>query len=232
MNPTEDAADRLGLPADIDVLTALADADDDTTFDIETAAAGARIGERLLRGHRALARGPATVTHIHARAAVVVMRVPGWTVQPLAASSADRAARAVPAAQKRVDRELGLEFIRSPAGAEQTRISVQSQGIRAASGDIVRVDVRRGEENTEILVVLYTDETGTVTGHVITRALTMAEDLEISIMPVAALGAGQTSAVTDAVRCSLTAGRNAWRRVAKALPGDHPVRAAIVAGLT
>ncbi|MGF0316868.1 hypothetical protein [Nocardia fluminea] len=39
-------------------------------------------------------------------------------------------------------------------------------------------------------------------------------------------------AVTDAVRCSLTAGRSAWRRVAKGLPAGDPVRAAIVAGLS
>ncbi len=221
-----DDANRLNLPVDIDVLLALAEADDDAESD-DAAAAGARIADRLLRGSRAAES--TNLTSLDARREV--MRVPGWTVQPLAASSEDDAA-AARAIQKRVDRDLGIEFIRSPAGAEQTRISVQSFGSRAMAGDIVRVAVSLGAERTELLVVLYTDEAGALTGQVVTRALTMSEDLEISLLPGAALGTAHTSAVTDAVRCSLTAGRNAWRRVAKGLPSGDPVRAAIVAGLT
>ncbi|MFF5034045.1 hypothetical protein [Nocardia salmonicida] len=216
MAPDHDA-DRLSLPVDIDVLIAFAEADS-PEVDAESAAAGARIAARLLRG------GSAAVGDLDA------MAVPGWTVQPLAASSeGETTTRAV---QKQLDRELGIEFTRSPAGAEQTRISVHSFGARAAAGDIVRVAVCLGAERTELLVVLYADTDGTLTGQVVTRALTMSEDLEISLLPGAALGSTHTSAVTDAVRCSLTAGRNAWRRVAKGLPAGDPVRAAIVAGLS
>ncbi|MFF2086033.1 hypothetical protein ACFVVM_19835 [Nocardia sp. NPDC058176] len=217
--------DRVHLPVDIDVLLALAD----TAVDAESAAAGARIAERLLRGGRSGTGDSATVTSLDARRAV--MRVPGWTVQPLAAAAEEDTA-ANRAVQKRIDRELGIEFVRSPAGAEQTRISVQSFGARAVAGDVVRVAVRLGDERTELLVVLYTDDRGALTGQVVTHALTMSEDLEISLLPGAALGSAHTAAVTDAVRCSLTAGRNAWRRVAKGLPTGDPVRAAIVAGLT
>ncbi|MFI1237445.1 hypothetical protein [Nocardia salmonicida] len=227
MAPDHDA-DRLSLPVDIDVLIAFAEADS-PDVDAESAAAGARIAARLLRGEAA---GSAAVGDLDARRAV--MAVPGWTVQPLAASS-EGETTATRAVQKQLDRELGIEFTRSPAGAEQTRISVHSFGARAAAGDIVRVAVSLGAERTErteLLVVLYADTDGTLTGQVVTRALTMSEDLEISLLPGAALGSTHTSAVTDAVRCSLTAGRNAWRRVAKGLPAGDPVRAAIVAGLS
>ncbi|MEV0767942.1 hypothetical protein [Nocardia salmonicida] len=221
MAPDHDA-DRLSLPVDIDVLIAFAEADS-PEVDAESAAAGARIAARLLRA------GSAAVGDLDARRAA--MAVPGWTVQPLAASS-EGETTATRAVQKQLDRELGIEFTRSPAGAEQTRISVHSFGARAAAGDIVRVAVSLGAERTELLVVLYADADGTLTGQVVTRALTMSEDLEISLLPGAALGSTHTSAVTDAVRCSLTAGRNAWRRVAKGLPAGDPVRAAIVAGLS
>lgn len=221
MAPDHDA-DRLSLPIDIDVLIAFAEADS-PEVDAESAAAGARIAARLLRG------GSAAVGDLDARRAA--MAVPGWTVQPLAASS-EGETTATRAVQKQLDQELGIEFTRSPAGAEQTRISVHSFGARAAAGDIVRVAVSLGAERTELLVVLYADTDGTLTGQVVTRALTMSEDLEISLLPGAALGSTHTSAVTDAVRCSLTAGRNAWRRVAKGLPAGDPVRAAIVAGLS
>ncbi|WP_063055544.1 hypothetical protein [Nocardia salmonicida] len=221
MAPDHDA-DRLSLPVDIDVLIAFAEADS-PEVDAESAAAGARIAARLLRGDSA------AVGDLDARRAA--MAVPGWTVQPLAASS-EGETTATRAVQKQLDRELGIEFTRSPAGAEQTRISVHSFGARAAAGDIVRVAVSLGAERTELLVVLYADADGTLTGQVVTRALTMSEDLEISLLPGAALGSTHTSAVTDAVRCSLTAGRNAWRRVAKGLPAGDPVRAAIVAGLS
>lgn len=221
MAPDHDA-DRLSLPVDIDVLIAFAEADS-PEVDAESAAAGARIAARLLRG------GSAAVGDLDARRAA--MAVPGWTVQPLAASS-EGETTATRAVQKQLDQELGIEFTRSPAGAEQTRISVHSFGARAAAGDIVRVAVSLGAERTELLVVLYADADGTLTGQVVTRALTMSEDLEISLLPGAALGSTHTSAVTDAVRCSLTAGRNAWRRVAKGLPAGDPVRAAIVAGLS
>ncbi|MEU4810876.1 hypothetical protein AB0H20_16905 [Nocardia fluminea] len=225
MAPDHDA-DRLSLPVDIDVLIAFAEAGS-PDVDAESAAAGARIAERLLRG--GAVSGGSTVGDLGARRAV--MAVPGWTVQPLAASSESETTATRPV-QKQRDRELGIEFARSPAGAEQTRISVHSFGTRAAAGDIVRVAVRLGAERSELLVVLYADDDGTLTGQVVTRALTMAEDLEISLLPGAALGSTHTSAVTDAVRCSLTAGRNAWRRVAKGLPDGDPVRAAIVAGLS
>ncbi|MGY0500972.1 hypothetical protein ACWZHB_21000 [Nocardia sp. FBN12] len=221
MGPDHDA-DRLCLPVDIDVLIAFAEAGDDTAVDAESAAAGARIAERVL----GTARGGST--SLDARRAVMVVR--GWTVQPLAASS-EGETTATHAVQKQLDRELGIEFTRSPAGAEQTRISVHSFGARAAAGDIVRVAVRLGAERTELLVVLYAEDDGTLTGQVVTRALTMSEDLEIALLPSAALGTEHTAAVTDAVRCSLTAGRNAWRRVAKGLTPGDPVRAAIVAGL-
>ncbi|MEV0851622.1 hypothetical protein ACGFQG_22520 [Nocardia fluminea] len=225
MAPDHDA-DRLSLPVDIDVLIAFAEAGS-PDVDAESAAAGARIAERLLRD--GAVSGGSTVGDLGARRAV--MAVPGWTVQPLAASSESETTATRPV-QKQRDRELGIEFARSPAGAEQTRISVHSFGTRAAAGDIVRVAVRLGAERSELLVVLYADDDGTLTGQVVTRALTMAEDLEISLLPGAALGSTHTSAVTDAVRCSLTAGRNAWRRVAKGLPDGDPVRAAIVAGLS
>ena len=221
MAPDHDA-DRLSLPVDIDVLIAFAEADS-PEVDAESAAAGARIAARLLRG------GSAAVGEPGAHRAV--MAVPGWTVQPLAASS-EGETTTTRAVQKQLDRELGIEFTRSPAGAQQTRISVHSFGARAAAGDIVRVAVSLGAERTELLVVLYADTDGTLTGQVVTRALTLSEDLEISLLPGAALGSTHTSAVTDAVRCSLTAGRNAWRRVAKGLPAGDPVRAAIVAGLS
>lgn len=221
MAPDHDA-DRLSLPVDINVLIAFAEADS-PEVDAESAAAGARIAARLLRG------GSAAVGDLDARRAA--MAVPGWTVQPLAASS-EGETTATRAVQKQLDRELGIEFTRSPAGAEQTRISVHSFGARAAAGDIVRVAVSLGAERTELLVVLYAEADDTLTGQVVTRALTMSEDLEISLLPGAALGSTHTSAVTDAVRCSLTAGRNAWRRVAKGLPAGDPVRAAIVAGLS
>ncbi|MEU4319536.1 hypothetical protein AB0F85_06655 [Nocardia fluminea] len=224
MAPDHDA-DRLSLPVDIDVLIAFAESGS-PGVDAESAAAGARIAERLLRGG-AVAGG--SIGDLGARRAV--MAVPGWTVQPLAASSESETTATRPV-QKQRDRELGIEFARSPAGAEQTRISVHSFGTRAAAGDIVRVAVRLGAERSELLVVLYADDDGTLTGQVVTRALTMSEDLEISLLPGAALGSTHTSAVTDAVRCSLTAGRNAWRRVAKGLPAGDPVRAAIVAGLS
>ncbi|MFD8098407.1 hypothetical protein ACFV24_02635 [Nocardia fluminea] len=222
-----DDADRVNLPVDIDVLLALAEAEDATESDDEASAAGARIAQQLLRSGRFQDSAPSA--SLDARREV--MRVPGWTVQPLAASSEDDtgAGRTV---QKRVDRELGIEFIRSPAGARQTQISVQSFGARTVAGDIVRVSIGLGTGRTEFLVVLYTDEAGALTGQVVTRALTMSEDLEISLLPGASLGTAHTTAVTDAVRCSLTAGRNAWRRVAKDLPSGDPVRAAIVAGLT
>ncbi|MFD4438547.1 hypothetical protein ACFWPK_02060 [Nocardia sp. NPDC058519] len=223
MAPDHDA-DRLSLPVDIDVLIAFAESDS-PDVDAESAAAGARIAERLLRGG---AVSPSSAAFSARRA---VMAVPGWTVQPLAASS-EGETTAIRAVQKQLDQELGIEFTRSPAGAEQTRISVHSFGARAAAGDIVRVAVSLGAERTELLVVLYADADGTLTGQVVTRALTMSEDLEISLLPGAALGSTHTSAVTDAVRCSLTAGRNAWRRVAKGLPAGDPVRAAIVAGLS
>ncbi|PKV80258.1 hypothetical protein [Nocardia fluminea] len=226
MAPDHDA-DRLSLPVDIDVLIAFAESGS-PDVDAESAAAGARIAERLLR-LGAVSGGSAAVGALGARRAV--MAIPGWTVQPLAASS-ESETTATPTVQKQRDRELGIEFARAPAGAEQTRISVHSFGARAAAGDIVRVAVRLGAERSELLVVLYTDDDGTLTGQVVTRALTMAEDLEISLLPGAALGSTHTSAVTDAVRCSLTAGRNAWRRVAKGLPVGDPVRAAIVAGLS
>ena len=226
MAPDHDA-DRLSLPVDIDVLIAFAESGS-PDVDAESAAAGARIAERLLR-LGAVSGGSAAVGALGARRAV--MAIPGWTVQPLAASS-ESETTATPTVQKQRDRELGIEFARAPAGAEQTRISVHSFGARAAAGDIVRVAVRLGAERSELLVVLYTDDDGTLTGQVVTRALTMAEDLEISLLPGAALGSTHTTAVTEAVRCSLTAGRNAWRRVAKGLPDGDPVRAAIVAGLS
>ncbi|KAF0847077.1 hypothetical protein [Nocardia caishijiensis] len=214
--------DRLNLPADIDVLLALVE--DDVEPDAEAAAAGARIAQRLLAAeHSAIPLSPA--------ARRGVMRVPGWTVRPLAASSRDAAASSR-VVQKQTDQELGIEFTRTPAGAEQTRISVQSFGPGTAAGDVVRVAVHMGEERTEVLVVLYIDADGSLTGQIVTRALSLAEHLEISILPGAALGNSHTGAITDAVRCSLTAGRNAWRRVAKGLPVGDPVRAAIVTGLS
>lgn len=94
---------------------------------------------------------------------------------------------------------------------------------------IVRVSVDLGTERTEFLVVLYTDEGGALTGQIVTRALTMSGHPEISLLPEASLGTARTTAVTDAARCSLTAGRNAGRRVARAYPARRP-RAAIVAG--
>ncbi|MFD3506593.1 hypothetical protein [Nocardia sp. NPDC058666] len=208
------APDRLGLPVDVEVLIAFAEAD--SPVDAEAARVGARIAERLLRG---------TVTDLGARRRV--MRVPGWTVQPLAASSeGETATRAV---QQRTDSELGIEFTRTPAGAQQTRISVRSFGTHAVAGDIVRVAAGAG---TELLVVLYTEDDGALTGQIVSRALSMSEDLEISLLPSATLGSTHACAVTEAVRCSLTAGRNAWRRVAKSRPVGDPVRDAIVAGLS
>ncbi|MGW6120728.1 hypothetical protein ACWFRF_16945 [Nocardia sp. NPDC055165] len=226
MAPDHDA-DRLSLPVDIDVLIAFA-ASDSPDADAESADAGARIAERLLRAG-AVSGSSAALGDLGARRAV--MTVPGWSVQPLAASS-DSEQTTTRTVQKQRDRELGIEFTRSPAGAEQTRISVHSFGARAAAGDIVRISVRLGADRTELLVVLYAGDDGTLTGQAVTRALTMSEDLEISLLAGAALDGTHVSAVTDAVRCSLTAGRNAWRRVAKGLPAGDPVRAAIVAGLS
>ncbi|NKX86112.1 hypothetical protein [Nocardia coubleae] len=213
---------RLNLPVDLEVLLALAD---DSEPDAEAAAAGARIAQRLL------AAADATPEPHSLSARRIVMRVPGWTVRPLAASSRDGASSSR-VVQKQIDQELGIEFTRTPAGAEQTRISVQSFGPDTAAGDVVRVAVHAGEERTEVLVVLYTDADGSLTGQIVTRALTLAEHLEISIVPGTALGDTHAAAITDAVRCSLTAGRNAWRRVAKGLPVGDPVRSAIVAGLS
>ncbi|MFC9964289.1 hypothetical protein [Nocardia ignorata] len=222
MTARDDRPTRLNLPVDIDVLLALAD---DCEPDAEAAAAGARIADRLL------AADNATPEPHSLSARRIVMRVPGWTVRPLAASSRDGASSSR-VVQKQIDQELGIEFTRTPAGAEQTRISVQSFGPGTAAGDVVRIAVHAGEERTEVLVVLYPDANGSLTGQIVTRAVTLAEHLEISIVPGTALGETHTAAITDAVRCSLTPGRNAWRRVAKGLRDGDPVRSAIVAGLS
>ncbi|MFJ2664063.1 hypothetical protein ACIO14_06905 [Nocardia fluminea] len=174
-------------------------------------------------------REPGRLTRSHPPAGVAFL---GCATAPVLPDPLGGQRRGEPDGAEATRPGAGIEFIRSPAGAEQTRISVHSFGTRAAAGDIVRVAVRLGAERSELLVVLYADDDGTITGQVVTRALTMSEDLEISLLPGAALGSTHTSAVTDAVRCSSTAGRNAWRRVAKGLPAGDPVRAAIVAGLS
>ncbi|MFC9897657.1 hypothetical protein ACFVMC_28540 [Nocardia sp. NPDC127579] len=216
MNEDEHHA-RLDLPVDADVLLALAAEEDER--DPAARAAGARIAARLLGGL------PTAQPMSFPDRAPVLLRVPGWTVSALAAATEGDAERPL---QRQIERELGIEFSRTPEGPEQTRISVRSSGTHAAAGDIIRVAV--GSE-AELLVLLYTDDTGALTGQLVTRSVTMSEDLEISVLRGASLGSPSAAAVTDAVRGSFTAGRNAWRRVAKALEPGDPLRDAIIAGL-
>ncbi|GAD85295.1 hypothetical protein FEK33_12405 [Nocardia asteroides NBRC 15531] len=215
MTARDEGRHRLDLPIDIGMLV---DAmDDNLDDDAEIAAAGARIAARLL--------GPdAGVSLLGARQSFLV---PGWRVNTLAAAPA-RESPAERTAQRRLDTELGIEFTRAPAGPERTLITVRSFGSDAVAGDIVRISVRDGGEH---LVVLYSADEQALSGQLTTTALTMSEDLEISIMSREALRPDHAAAVTAAVLGSATAGRNAWRRVAKELSVGDPVRAAVLDGL-
>ncbi|MFI6172712.1 hypothetical protein ACIBCN_38455 [Nocardia sp. NPDC051052] len=223
MNGRENNPDGLRFPIDLDAFLAGAD-DAPELLDPEMMAAGERIADMLSERWKNAAS--ATVTPI-ASGRARVMRVAGWTVQIRAAAIDNQ--RAV---QQQADDELGIEFSRSSIHGEQTRVSVRSLGGKASPGDIVRVGIASGDDRIELLVVLYPDEEDTLAGQVVTRAVTMSEELEISVMTAAALESAHAAAITDAVRCSATAGRNAWRRIAKRLPTDDPVRVAVIKGLS
>ncbi|WP_024805307.1 hypothetical protein [Nocardia sp. BMG51109] len=214
-------------PLDLDDLLAALDTGDAEPYDAESVAAGQRIADRLTRqwARAGADSALATVTPIGPRRAAV-LAVPGWTEQVRAAASS----MAGPV-QRVVDQELGIEFVRSATGGHETSIAVTAFGDLVSAGDVVRVQIGSGTGRTELLVVLYADENGDLVGQIITPAVTMSDDLEIAVTAVSALSDDHTRAVTEAVRTSPTPGRNAWRRIAKHLPADHPVRSAIIDGL-
>ncbi|MFF3228146.1 hypothetical protein ACFYV7_35500 [Nocardia suismassiliense] len=167
----------------------------------------------------------ATVTAIDA-VRMPVLTVPAWTAHERAAASGISGPM-----QSVIDLEFGIQFVRSAADGDETAVSVKSFGDRVGSDDIVRIEITSGHERSEVLLVLYTGADNHPTGEIATRAITMSEDLAIAIIPTSSLTADHATAVTQAVRSSRTAGRNAWRRIAKGLPDDHPVRIAVMDGL-
>ncbi|MEV6279466.1 hypothetical protein [Nocardia sp. NPDC051832] len=152
------------------------------------------------------------------------LQVPAWTTETRAAATT-----AGPL-QRITDSEFGIEFVRATVDGRHTRITVTALGQAVQSGDVVRIRVGDSTGRAELLVVLY-DLDEHVTGQIITPAVAMSDELEITINRQETLGDDLADAVTEAVRCSPTAGRNAWRRIAKQLPADHPIRVAVIDGL-
>ncbi|NNH70436.1 hypothetical protein HLB23_11280 [Nocardia uniformis] len=227
MSPHDREQRETRSPLDIDDLLASLDTGESEPYDAESVAAGHRIANRLTRrwAHAGSNAGPATVTPIAARR-TSVLAVPGWTEQVRAAASGTAGPL-----QRVVDRELGIEFVRSATDGRETSIVVTSFGELVSAGDVVRVQIGSGSGRTDLLVVLHTADNGDLVGQIITPAVTMSDDLEIALTPLSSLSGEHTRAVTEAVRTSPTPGRNAWRRIAKHLPADHPVRSAIIDGL-
>ncbi|WP_331758582.1 hypothetical protein OG225_40840 (plasmid) [Nocardia sp. NBC_01377] len=205
------------LPVDdAEVLLALLEESEPVDVDDVGARLARRVATRWARQSGAVSRAEGSA----------VLRIPGWAVQVRAAASKDN-----PVVQARTDREVGVEFTRTVSAGQATRLTVRSFAGWAVPGDVVRVAVDDDANGCEVLVVLYRDEHDNVAGQVVTGSIGMTHDLRISVFAAEGLEAGQARMVTEAVRGSATAGRNAWRRVAKGLPEGDPVRAAILAGL-
>ncbi|WP_331757810.1 hypothetical protein OG225_41370 (plasmid) [Nocardia sp. NBC_01377] len=212
--------------AQLDDLVASITDDDRSPMPIEPEflAAGDRIADRLTGQWARRSTREATVTALSHRARGV--RVPGFTAEIRAAAS-DTAGPV----QRICDRELGIEFRRSSPDGHATSIDVTAHSDRASAGDIVSIQVTGATQRTELLVVLHEKQQGTLTGQIVTSQITLSDDLQVAVVESSTLTAEHASAVTAAVRNSPTAGRNAWRSIARQLPATHPVRAAVINGL-
>ncbi|MBF6210723.1 hypothetical protein IU433_09380 [Nocardia puris] len=201
------------------LLTAVEDVDTDDELDDEAKAAGLRIAERLTRRWAADPNPPIA---LDARRT----RIPAWTTTIRAAASSTAAP-----IQKVTDAASGLEYIRAPGSSSGTRITVSASGDLPAAADLVRVRVLDGGTTPDLLIPLSPTENDRLAGRVITTRIAMSDELEGSIADVSSLDAADALAITESVHAAPIAGRNAWRRIAKRYPDDHPVRAAVLEGL-
>lgn len=120
--------------------------------------------------------------------------------------------------------DLGLEISCTVSDSGEATFAVTATDDRRHDGDIVRID------NLGLLVVLYRDGESLI-GRIAAPGTIGYEDISVDVTSAADLSPENSAAITAAVRGSFTSGRNAWRRIARDLANEHPIRAAIVAGL-
>ncbi|WP_063006255.1 hypothetical protein [Nocardia salmonicida] len=193
----------------------------------EIAATGRAIAERLTAGWaRPTAQvdnNVAEIADISARRQQRAVRVPGRHIDTWAASTGGPVDRFV-------DDDFGIELARKTIG-DDTLLSVTITGDSAQDGDLVRVRLGTDDQSGELLVLLYVDDQGGLTGQILTAALAAtSDDLDITITAASELTAEDCDAVTAAVRASHKPARNAWRRLAKTLSAQNPIRAAVLDG--
>lgn len=201
------------------LLTAVEEVDTDDELDDEARRAGRRIAERLTRRW---AEDPSPPIALDARRT----RIPAWTTTIRAAASGTAAP-----IQKVTDTPSGLEYTRAPGSSSGTRITVSASGDLPTSADLVRVRVLDGGTTPDLLIPLSPTENDRRGGRAITTRIAMSDELEGSITDASSLHVADAPAITESVRAAPIAGRNAWRRIAKQFPDDHPVRAAVLEGL-
>jgi len=190
----------------------------------EIAATGRAIAARLTAGwvQGAVIGGPVTDLAAHRQPS---WRIPGRHGEQLAAATTGPSDRFT-------DRAFGIEVLRKAIDGE-TLITVTVVGDLAHDGDIVRVRWVTGDgAPAELLIMLYPAGQGVLTGQILTPALAgTSDDLDVTVARASDLTTAESEAVTDSVRCSPTLARNAWRRLARTLTVDHPIRLAVLDAL-
>jgi len=193
----------------------------------EIAAVGRAIAARLTAGWAApTGEEPPVVSLAGRRRSRTVLRVPGRHSELLAAATTGPTDRFV-------HRSFGIELVRKAIEDDETLISITVTGDVAGEGHMARIRRAGAESGTpDLLVLLYCNPQGVLTGQLLTPALAAtSDDLEVTIAPATDLMVEDSEAITAAVRCSPAPGRNAWRRLARTLSPDHPVRGAVLDAL-
>ncbi|MFC9897268.1 hypothetical protein ACFVMC_26565 [Nocardia sp. NPDC127579] len=195
----------------------------------EIAAAGRAIAARLTAGwtdaaQPAIVEDDATdIIDLAARRERRAMRIPGRHIDNWAAGTSGPVDRFA-------DDEFGIVLTRKTVG-DDTLLSITFTGHVARDGDVVRVRRAASDRHTQLLVLLYVDDQGMLTGQILTAALAAtSDDLDITVSAAGELTADDCDAVTAAVRASHKQARNAWRRLAKAQSADSPIRTAVIEG--
>lgn len=215
----EEGGERHGVwPTTLAAVAAAVESIDDNT-----------VGEAA---ERVLAGALRVLTSLDAESGVARMHgyrraIPGWRSELRAAATDMRSP-----VQHFTDERFGIEFIRSTADGRETQVIVTSDGSLLGVDDLVVVSTIVGSESIQLLVLIDRGGDGICRGQIVTPLLRMSDDIEITLGRPDTLTPQETASVEHAVRASTSAGRNAWRRVARRLPDGHPVRNAVLAGVS
>lgn len=188
------------------------------------------IRARLAQEHSAAGAALAPVTSLDsARRRPRPTVIPGLTTVQRAAASDDAGPRQE--ATDEVTTTWGLVFARSLTADSKTRVTVSATDRRRRAGEIVQVSIVDSERHVDLPIVLYADGDGNLVGQVESSAISLPDNVAVSVVEVVDLTFEMADDVTAVVRTSGPDGQAEWAGIAETLPDEHPIREAILDGL-